>query len=47
MNVARFEARVALNALRRRLPDLALAGPPERDLRIRFRGFRSVPGVRA
>jgi cytochrome P450 len=47
MNVARFEARVALNALRRRLPDLALAGPPERDPRIRFRGFRSVPVVRA
>lgn len=47
MNVARFEARIALNALRKRLPDLALAGPPERDSRIRFRGFRSVPIVRA
>ena len=43
MNVARLEGRVALARLARRYPKLALAGPPERDLRIRFRGFRRVP----
>jgi len=42
MNVARFEARIAFDALRKRLPRLALAGRPERDPRIRFRGFRTV-----
>lgn len=43
MNVARLEARVALAGLLRRYPGLALAGPPERDPRVRFRGFRRVP----
>ena len=43
MNVARLEGRIALARLAQRFPKLALAGPPERDLRIRFRGFRRVP----
>jgi cytochrome P450 len=43
MNVARLEARVAFGALARRFPNLALDGAPERDPRIRFRGFRRLP----
>jgi cytochrome P450 len=43
MNVARLEARIALVALARRFPNIDLAGPPERDPRVRFRGFRHVP----
>jgi cytochrome P450 len=43
MNVARLEARVALAALARRLPGLMLDGTPERDPRVRFRGFRRLP----
>jgi cytochrome P450 len=43
MNVARLEARIALAALARRYPKLTLAAPPERDPRVRFRGFRHVP----
>jgi cytochrome P450 len=43
MNVARLEARVAIGALARRFPRLALDGEPERDPRIRFRGFRRLP----
>jgi cytochrome P450 len=43
MNVARLEARIAIGALARRFPGLALDGPPERDPRIRFRGFRRLP----
>ncbi len=43
MNVARLEARVALGALARRLPGLQLDGAPERDPRVRFRGFRRLP----
>ena len=43
MNVARLEARVALAALARRLPRLMLDGTPERDPRVRFRGFRRLP----
>ncbi len=43
MNVARLEARVALAALARRLPALTLDGAPERDPRVRFRGFRRLP----
>ena len=42
MNVARFEARIAFEALCERLPKLRLAGQPDRDPRVRFRGFRSV-----
>jgi cytochrome P450 len=43
MNVARLEARVAIGALARRFPGLALDAAPERDPRIRFRGFRRLP----
>jgi len=43
MNVARLEARIAIGALARRFPRLALDGAPERDPRIRFRGFRRLP----
>lgn len=43
MNVARMEGRIALAALFRRFPKLDLAGAPERDLRLRFRGFRRLP----
>jgi cytochrome P450 len=43
MNVARLEARVAIGALARRFPRLALEGEPERDPRIRFRGWRRLP----
>jgi cytochrome P450 len=43
MNVARMEGRVALGALARRFPRLQLAGTPERDRRVRFRGFRKLP----
>ena len=43
MNVARLEARIALGALARRLPSLALDGAPERDMRVRFRGFKHLP----
>jgi cytochrome P450 len=43
MNVARLEARLALAGVLRRFPALALAGEPQRDQRVRFRGFRHVP----
>ena len=43
LNVARLEGRIALDRLALRCPQLDLAGPPERDQRIRFRGFVSVP----
>jgi cytochrome P450 len=43
MNVARLEARVAIGALVARYPKLDLAGAPERDRRVRFRGLRRLP----
>lgn len=43
MNVARMEGRIALGALVQRFPRLELAGAPERDRRVRFRGFRRLP----
>jgi len=43
MNVARMEARIAFDALLKRFPRIAAAGVPERDRRIRFRGFRKLP----
>lgn len=45
MNVARLEGRIAIGEIARRFPRLALAGPPERDRRVRFRGFRRLPAV--
>lgn len=43
MNVARMEGRIALGRLLERFPRIGLAGDPERDRRIRFRGFRRLP----
>ena len=43
MNVARLEGRIALGRLIARFPNLELTGTPERDRRIRFRGFRHLP----
>ena len=43
MNVARMEARVAFARLLARFAEIALAGEPLRDRRIRFRGFRTLP----
>ena len=43
MNVARLEARIAIGALARRFPRIALADAPERDRRVRFRGWRRLP----
>jgi cytochrome P450 len=43
MNVARLEARIAFSRLLQRLPKIEPAGAPERDRRIRFRGFRKLP----
>ena len=41
--LARLEARVALERLICEFPNIAPAGPPERFLRTRFRGFKSYP----
>ena len=43
MNVARMEGRIALGRLLARFPKIELDGAPERDRRIRFRGFRKLP----
>lgn len=43
MNVARLEARIAFGALLARYPHMQLAGPPQRDRRVRFRGFSALP----
>jgi cytochrome P450 len=43
MNVARMEGRIALGKLLERFARIELAGEPERDRRIRFRGFRKLP----
>lgn len=43
MNVARMEARIAFTRLLARFAEIEPAGEPVRDLRIRFRGFRSLP----
>ena len=43
MNVARLEARIAIGRMLDRFPKLGLAGAPQRDRRIRFRGFRHLP----
>ena len=37
------DATVALSEIARRYPRLELDGPPERDPRVRFRGFRRLP----
>jgi cytochrome P450 len=43
MNVARMEGRIALSRLLGRFKRIELAGTPERDRRVRFRGFRKLP----
>jgi cytochrome P450 len=43
MNVARLEARIAFGRLLVRCPGLQLRSPPQRDPRIRFRGWRTLP----
>ncbi|HTO46253.1 MAG TPA: cytochrome P450 [Burkholderiales bacterium] len=43
MNVARMEARIAFARLLARFPRIDLAGAPERDRRVRFRGVRHLP----
>jgi len=43
LNVARMEARIAFSRLLPRFPKLELTGEPQRDRRIRFRGFRNLP----
>ena len=43
MNVARLEGRIAFARLLRRFPKVEPDGAPERDRRIRFRGFRKLP----
>jgi cytochrome P450 len=43
MNVARMEGRIALSRLLARFARIEPDGAPERDRRIRFRGFRKLP----
>ena len=43
MNVARLEARIAIGRLLARHPRIDLAAPPQRDRRVRFRGFSALP----
>ena len=43
MNVARLEARIAFGRLSARFPGLRLRDGAQRDLRIRFRGWRTLP----
>jgi cytochrome P450 len=43
MNVARMEGRIAFSRLLARFARIELAGAPERDRRVRFRGFRKLP----
>ena len=45
MNVARLEGRIAIGRLLRRFPTLEARGAPERDRRVRFRGFRRLPAT--
>jgi cytochrome P450 len=43
MNLARLEARIALEAFLKRFPDYTVAGKPRRNRRARFRGFGALP----
>jgi cytochrome P450 len=43
MNVARMEGRIAFARLVARFARIELAGTPERDRRVRFRGLRKLP----
>jgi cytochrome P450 len=43
MNVARLEGRIAIGRFLARFPNFALAAPPTRAGRARFRGFAAIP----
>jgi hypothetical protein len=43
MNVARMEGRIAFSHLLARFAKIEMTGQPERDRRVRFRGFRRLP----
>jgi cytochrome P450 len=43
MNVARLEGRIAMGGLLERFARIEPDGEPERDRRVRFRGFRRLP----
>jgi hypothetical protein len=43
MNLARLEARIALEGFLARFPDYEMAAKPARNRRARFRGFASLP----
>lgn len=43
MNLARMEGRIAIAGFLKRFPNYALAAPPLRSRRARFRGFASLP----
>ncbi|HEY8123369.1 MAG TPA: cytochrome P450 [Myxococcota bacterium] len=43
MNVARLEGRIAIGRFLARFPKFALAAPPTRGGRARFRGFSAIP----
>jgi hypothetical protein len=43
MGLARLEGEIAISRFLARFPGYALAGPPVRGGRARFRGFLSVP----
>lgn len=45
MNIARMEGRIAIGHLVSRFDRIESDGPPERDRRVRFRGFRQLPVV--
>jgi hypothetical protein len=45
MNVARLEGRVAIGRFLARFPSFALATPPTRGARARFRGFTAIPAA--
>jgi len=45
MNVARLEGRIAIGRLLARYPRLQRRGEPQRDMRLRFRGLRTLPVV--
>ncbi len=43
MSLARLEGQIAMTRLLARFPNYALATPPTRSQRVRFRGFTSIP----
>ena len=43
MSLARLEGQIAITRFLARFPNYALAGPPKRSQRVRFRGFTSIP----